>query len=98
MIKGNERTWISYFYGKKGKEGAIPKEAIEEHIRCYRIENTHGHSASYYRAMFTLDAPHWRHLPERDFRCLRSISTGMKILLLFLQTSPTWKIALIRSG
>ena len=67
MIKGNERTWISYFYGKKGKEGAIPKEAIEEHIRCYRIENTPATGASYYRAMFTLDAPHWATLAGKRF-------------------------------
>jgi haloacetate dehalogenase len=66
MIKGNERTWVSFFFGKKGQDGTIPKEAIAEYIRCYSIENTPATAASYYRSM-VLDAPHWATLIGKRF-------------------------------
>ncbi len=55
MIKGNEDVWVRFFFGKKGKDGIIPTEAIDEYIRCYSIENTPATGASYYRSM-RLDA------------------------------------------
>ena len=58
MIKGNEEVWIRYFFGRAGKEGKIPEEAIREYIRCYRIENTPATGAGYYRAM-KYDAKRW---------------------------------------
>ena len=58
MIKGNERAWVSFFFGKKGRDGTIPREAIDEYVRCYSIENTPATAASFYRSM-ALDAPHW---------------------------------------
>jgi Predicted hydrolases or acyltransferases (alpha/beta hydrolase superfamily) len=66
MIKGNERTWVSFFFGKKGQDGTIPKEAIAEYIRCYSIGNTPATAASYYRSM-ALDAPHWATLIGKRF-------------------------------
>ncbi|MBT9173561.1 MAG: Epoxide hydrolase A [Syntrophomonadaceae bacterium] len=67
MIKGNEKTWVSFFFGKKGQDGTIPKEAIEEYVRCYSIENTPATAASYYRSMVTLDVPHWATLAGKRF-------------------------------
>jgi len=58
MIKGNEDVWVRYFFGKKGKDGIIPPQAITEYIRCYSIEHTPATAASYYRSML-LDAKHW---------------------------------------
>ncbi len=66
MIKGNERAWVSYFFGKKGRDGTIPKETIEEYIRCYSIENTPATGASYYRSM-SLDSEHWATLAGKRF-------------------------------
>ena len=66
MIRGNEKIWISYFFGKAGKDGTIPADAIAEYIRCYSIENTPATGASYYRAMM-LDAEHWATLAEKKF-------------------------------
>lgn len=66
MIKGNEDVWVRYFFGKKGKDGTIPNEAIAEYVRCYKIENTPATGASYYRAM-RLDAPHWAELAGKKF-------------------------------
>ena len=66
MIKGNERLWVSYFFGQKGKDGIIPKEAIAEYIRCYSIENTPATAASLYRSM-PLDAQHWATLIGKRF-------------------------------
>lgn len=66
MIKGNEKVWVSFFFGKAGKEGIIPAEAIAEYIRCYSIENTPATAASYYRAM-QLDAEHWATLVGKKF-------------------------------
>ncbi len=64
MIKGNEKVWISYFFGKAGKDGTIAAEAIDEYVRCYSIENTPTTGASYYRAM-RLDAQRWATLAEK---------------------------------
>ncbi len=66
MIKGNERAWVSFFFGKKGQDGTIPAEAVAEYIRCYSIENTPATAASFYRSM-VLDAPHWATLPGKRF-------------------------------
>ncbi len=66
MIKDNEDVWIRYFFGKKGKDGTIPSEAIAEYVRCYKIENTPATGASYYRAM-RLDTPHWAELAGKKF-------------------------------
>ncbi len=51
MIKGNEEVWVSYFFGRAGREGKIPRETIAEYVRCYAIEGTPFTGASYYRAM-----------------------------------------------
>jgi len=66
MIKGNERIWVSFFFGKQGQDGTIPKESIAEYIRCYSIENTPATAASYYRSM-ALDTPHWATLAGKKF-------------------------------
>lgn len=66
MIKGKEREWVSFFFGKKGQDGTIPREAIDEYVRCYSIDNTPATAASYYRSM-ALDAPHWAGLAGKRF-------------------------------
>lgn len=66
MIKGNEKIWVRYFFGKKGKDGLIPAQAIAEYIRCYSIENTPKTAANLYRSMF-LDTPHWATLIGKKF-------------------------------
>lgn len=66
MIKGNEHVWIPYFFGRKGQDGTIPRHAIAEYVRCYRIENTPATGAFYYRSM-RLDASHWATLAGRKF-------------------------------
>ncbi|HOR62150.1 MAG TPA: alpha/beta hydrolase [Smithellaceae bacterium] len=66
MIRGKEREWVSFFFGKKGRDGTIPREAIDEYVRCYSIENTPATGASYYRSM-SLDAPHWAGLAGKRF-------------------------------
>lgn len=66
MIKGNEKVWVSYFFGKAGMEGIIPAEAIAEYIRCYSIENTPATAASYYRVR-KLDNQHWAELGSKKF-------------------------------
>lgn len=66
MIKGNEDIWVRYFFGRKGKDGLIPADAIAEYIRCYRIENTPKTAANLYRSM-ALDAPHWATLVGKKF-------------------------------
>jgi len=66
MIKGNENVWVSYFFGQQGRDGLIPKAALDEYVRCYSIENTPAAAASYYRAM-PLDAAHWKTLFGKRF-------------------------------
>jgi haloacetate dehalogenase len=66
MIKGNEDVWVRYFFGRKGKDGTIPSEAVDEYVRCYRIENTPATGAAYYRAM-ALDAQRWAGLAGKKF-------------------------------
>jgi pimeloyl-ACP methyl ester carboxylesterase len=63
MIKGNEKVWVSHFFGKPG---IVPAEAIAEYVRCYSIENTPATAASYYRAM-GMDAQHWATLVGKKF-------------------------------
>lgn len=58
MITGNERVWVEHFFGEKGKDGTIPKEAIDEYVRCYQIRNTPATAANLYRTM-TEDYKHW---------------------------------------
>jgi haloacetate dehalogenase len=66
MIKGNEEVWIRYFFGRAGKMGKIPEKAIEEYVRCYRIENTPATGACYYRNM-RYDAKRWATLAGVKF-------------------------------
>ncbi len=66
MIKGNEEVWIRYFFGRAGKLGKIPAEAIEEYIRCYRIEDTPATGAYFYRNMRN-DAKRWATLTDIKF-------------------------------
>ena len=66
MIPGNEAVWIRYFFGKAGREGRIPAEAIEEYIRCYAIPHTPATGAGYYRNMRN-DAKRWATLAGRVF-------------------------------
>ncbi len=66
MIKGNEDVWVSYFFGRKGRDGIIPHHAIAEYVRCYSIENTPATGAFYYRSM-RFDAPHWADLAGKKF-------------------------------
>lgn len=58
LIKGNERTWVSYFFGNSKN---IPQAAIEEYIRCYSIENTPATAAALYRTK-AKDLEHWMSL------------------------------------
>lgn len=66
MIPGNEEVWIRHFFGKEGREGRIPAEAITEYVRCYRIENTPATGAFYYRTM-RQDQKRWVELAGRRF-------------------------------
>jgi pimeloyl-ACP methyl ester carboxylesterase len=66
MIRGNEEVWIRYFFGKAGRDGRIPDDAIREYIRCYRIENTPATAASYYRNM-RYDEKRWIELTGMKF-------------------------------
>ena len=66
MIKGNEAVWVSYFFGKKGRDGIIPAANIAEYVRCYAIENTPATGASYYRAM-AMDAQRWASMAGQRF-------------------------------
>jgi haloacetate dehalogenase len=66
MVKGNEDIWIRYFFGRAGKMGKIPEKAIEEYVRCYRIENTPATGAGYYRNM-KYDAKRWATLTGIKF-------------------------------
>lgn len=66
MIRGNEEVWIRYFFGKAGKDGTIPGDAIREYIRCYRIENTPATAASLYRNM-RHDGKRWAELAGTKF-------------------------------
>jgi len=66
MIKGNENVWVRFFFGQKGKDGIIPKEALDEYVRCYSIPNTPTTAANLYRSM-ALDAPHWGTLIGKRF-------------------------------
>jgi len=66
MIKGNEEVWIRYFFGKAGRDGAIPGDAIREYIRCYRIEDTPATAAGLYRNM-RHDGKRWAELAGTKF-------------------------------
>jgi haloacetate dehalogenase len=66
MITGNEETWIRYFFGKAGREGAISGDAIREYIRCYQIENTPATGAAYYRNI-RHDVKRWAELAGTKF-------------------------------
>jgi len=66
MIKGNEEVWVSYFFGRAGRDGRIPKEAISEYIRCYKIEHTPLTGAYYYRTM-RHDIARWELLAGKKF-------------------------------
>ena len=64
MIRGNEEVWIRWCFGTPGREGKIPAAAIEEYIRCYKIENTPATGAFYYRNMRN-DTKRWQELAGR---------------------------------
>lgn len=66
MIKGNEKVWVSHFFGNAVKEGIIPAESVDEYVRCYSIENTPATAASYYRVK-PLDSEHWATLAGKKF-------------------------------
>lgn len=66
MIKGNEKVWVSHFFGKAGKDGTIDSKSIGEYIRCYSIKNTPATAASYYRVR-KLDNQHWAELVGQKF-------------------------------
>ena len=66
MIRGNEEVWIRYFFGRAGRDGTIPEDALREYIRCYRIQNTPATGAFYYRAM-RHDVKRWAGLAEARF-------------------------------
>lgn len=51
MIKGNEDLWVRHFFGREIAKGTIAPQAIDEYVRCYRIEHTPATAASYYRTM-----------------------------------------------
>jgi len=67
MIKGNEDVWIEWCFGKPMKEGKIPRETVQEYIRCYKIENTPATGAYYYRNMRN-DAKRWKSLAGLKYR------------------------------
>jgi haloacetate dehalogenase len=64
MISGNEEVWIRWCFGKSGREGLIPEEAIREYVRCYSIENTPATGAYYYRNIKS-DLTRWLELSDR---------------------------------
>ncbi|MGA3114140.1 MAG: alpha/beta hydrolase [Syntrophobacteraceae bacterium] len=64
MIRGNEEVWIRWCFGKAGREGLMPEEAIREYVRCYKIENTPATGAYYYRNL-KLDRKRWLELSGR---------------------------------
>ncbi len=51
MIKGNEELWVKFFFGTKATDGSIPAAAINEYVRCYKINNTPATAANLYRSM-----------------------------------------------
>ncbi|MEO8779630.1 MAG: alpha/beta hydrolase [Rhodanobacter sp.] len=57
MIPGAEEVWLRYFL-RTSSGSEFPADAIEEYVRCYRIEGTPGSGANYYRA-FRADAKRW---------------------------------------
>ena len=63
MIKGNEKVWVSFFFG--ASKDVDPK-AIEEYVRCYSIENTPATAASLYRIR-PKDNKHWNSLAGKKF-------------------------------
>lgn len=63
MIKGKEREWVSFFFG--ASQG-IPKESIDEYVRCYSIENTPATAASLYRIK-PKDAENWAAYAGKKF-------------------------------
>jgi len=58
MIKGNEDTWVKFFFGTKATDGTISSTVLNEYVRCYKISGTPASAANYYRSM-SLDYQHW---------------------------------------
>jgi haloacetate dehalogenase len=81
MIRGNEEVWITWCFGKPGREGRIPHQAIEEYIRCYKIENTPATGAFYYRAM-KVDQKRWMELKGRKIQIPTLFIYGNKDLVI----------------
>jgi len=78
MIPGNEEVWVSYFFGRAGREGRIPRETIAEYVRCYAIDGTPFTGAAYYRSMRD-DVARWATLGGQSSPCPPAISTGRTI-------------------
>ena len=57
MIPGAEEVWLRYFL-RTWNGGDFPADAIEEYVRCCRIQGTPASGANYYRA-FRADAKRW---------------------------------------
>jgi len=66
MIKGNEDVWIRHFFGEAGFDGTVSPAAIDEYIRCYRIDHTPATGAAYYRSM-RQDLKRWAALDKIKF-------------------------------
>lgn len=57
LLAGKEDIWVRFF--SRGISRAIPEDAIEEYIRCYKIPNTITTAANIYRTM-PKDRKRWR--------------------------------------
>jgi pimeloyl-ACP methyl ester carboxylesterase len=58
LVTGRERTYLSWFYRVAAYDpSAIPREAIDEYVRCYSAAGGLRAGFEYYRAIFT-DAEH----------------------------------------
>lgn len=57
MIEGKEDIWIRFFC--RGISSPIPEEAIQEYIRCYKIDGTITSGANLYRSLPT-DRLRWK--------------------------------------
>jgi len=96
MIKGKEREWVSFFFGKKAGTAPFPGKPSTNMsaATASKIRRQPGHPIT---APWPSTLPAGLAWPAKDFPCRRCIFTAMKTPSLFRQTSPIWKIALIRS-
>ena len=61
MLPGNEELWIRYFFRFVAEGNSIPEALLQEYIRVYKIKDTPGCGAQYYRAM-AKDRERWASL------------------------------------